>query len=524
VTARKARQARNRLLANRIIVAALVLAVLAALYGLVRLTRPVVLSSAPRVASPGRLTVTSALVGCPAPGSAGITGGAIAIANVPAAPGTGQMALTRLDPASAGTAVATAPRPGQLTIETVKAAPAVPKRLAGTVRMANGLAPTSPARGGLIVTATGANAQGLDVEQLGPGGQPTARCQPAGSDFWFVGPGSPALHIYLYLMNTDSQPADAAVSIQTESGPLLGPQDSGIVVPPHSMIVQTLDKLTRGAKAIAMHVTTSTGRVVAAVRETTSRAKEGTWLPAAGEPATAQVLAGLPANPGQREVYITVPGNGAAQVKVTAISSRGSYQPTGGSVPLLSHQTTGVSIPSLSGISGAIKITSTVPITAALEISGGPRGAPGAFIVGSDAIVGQGVVAANTAGPIGTSELVLSAPYGAASVSVSQAGPGEALTGLNGQVVHIPAKSAVQLKLTVPKRSKVSLVAIVVTPLPGSGPVYAGRIAVIRDSVQTVQSVVSSPARVELSPVRESLLAILGSLHLQGVSYWSSSG
>ncbi len=514
MTARKARKARNRLLTNRIIVAALVLAVLAALYGLVRLSRPVVVTSAARVAPPGRLTVTSALVGCPAPGSEGTTGGAIAFANVPAAPGTGQMTMTRLDPASAGTAVRTAPRPGQLTIEKFKAAPAVPKQLAGAVKMANGLVPTSPARGGLIVSATGANAQGLDVEQLGPGGQPTARCQPAGSDFWFVSPGSPSLHMYLYLMNTDSQPADAAVSIQTDSGPWLGPRDSGIVVPPHSMIVQTLDKLTRGAKAVALHVTTSTGRVVAAVRETTSWARQGTWLPAAGEPATSQVLVGLPKNPGQRELYITVPGNGAAQVKVTVISSRGSYQPTGGGLPLIGHQTTGQPIPSLGGTVGAIKITSTVPITAALEVSGGPRGAPGAFIVGSEAIVGQGVVAANTAGPIGTSDLVLSAPDGAASVSVSLAAPGEALTGLNGQVVHIPAKSAVQLKLTAPKRSRVPLIAIVVTPLPGSGPVYAGRIAIIRNSVQTIQSVVSSPARVELSPVRESLLAILGSLHL----------
>jgi len=513
VTTRKGRQARNRLLANRIILALLVLVVVAALYGLVKIIKPVALTSAASGGSAGRLTVTAALLGCPAPGSAGSTGGGIAIANVPAAVGTGKFTITRLNPASAGTAIGTVPRPGQLTVEQVKSAPRVPKKLAVTAKMAGGQVPTGTARGGLIVSATGANAQGLDVEQLGPGGQPTARCQPAGSDFWFVGPGESKLHDYLYLMNTDSQQADAAVSVQTDSGPLLGAQDSGIVVPPHSMIVQSLDKLVHAAKAVALHVTTSTGRVVAAVRATTSTSKEGMWLPRAAPPSTKQVLTGLPATPGQRQLFITVPGNTAAQVKVTAISQKGSYQPTGGSVPpILPHQTTGVTIPSLTGAIGSIVITSNVPVTGSLEVSGGPTGAPGAFIIGGDPIVGQAVVAASTAGRVGTTELVLSAPGSAASVSIGKAIPGVALTGLNGQIVHIPAKSAVQVRLTMHKGAeKAALIAIVVTPLSGSGPVYAGRVSSIRGSVQTVQSVVSSPARIDLGQVQESLLAVLGS-------------
>jgi hypothetical protein len=513
VTTRKGRQARNRLLANRIILALLVLAVIAALYGLVKIIRPVALTSAAAGGSAGRLTVTSALLGCPAPGSAGSTGGGVAIANVPAAAGTGQMTLTRLNPGSAGTLIGKPPRPGQLTIEQVKSARPVPKRLVVTTKMAGGLVPTGTARGGLVISATGANAQGLDVEQLGPGGQPTARCPLAGSDFWFVGPGEAKLHEYLYLMNTDSEQANAAVSVQTDSGPLLGAQDSGIIVPPHSMIVQNLDKLVHAAKAVALRVTTSSGRVVAAIRATTSTSREGMWLPSAAPPSTSQVLTGLPAAPGQRELFITVPGNAAAQVKVTAISQRGSYQPTGGSVPpILGHQTAAISIPSLGGAIGSIEITSNVPVTGSLEVSGGPTGAPGAFIVGGDAIVGQAVVAASTAGRVGTTELVLSAPGGAASVSIGKAIPGVALTGLNGQIVHIPAKSAVQVRLTMHKRSgKATVIAIVVTPISGSGPVYAGRVSAIRGSVQTIEPVVSSPARIDLGQVQQSLLAVLGS-------------
>ncbi len=453
------------------------------------------------------------MLGCPAPGSAGITGGPIAVANVPLTAAGGHETFTLLNSsASTSTSVGSASRPGQLTVESIPAAPAPSGKPADVTKMAGGLVPTSPARGGLIVSAQGANAQGLDVEQLGPGGQATARCQPAGSDFWFVSPGSTKLHVYLYLMNTDSESADVSVGVQTDSGPMLGAQDSGIVVPPHSMVVQTLDKLVHAAKATALHVTTSTGRIVAAVRETTSATEEGTWLPVAEEPATRQFLAGLPAISGARELYLTVPGGAVAHVKVTVITPRGSYQPTGTTgINLLGHLTSGISIPSLGGLTGAIEISANVPVTATLVTPGGPKGAPGAFIVGAPAIDGQGVVAASTSGRLGATEVELAAPAAAASVRIVQATPGSPLTGSEGQVVHIPARSSVEVHLSLPKRlAKIALIAFVVKPLPGSGPVYGGRVSVIRNSVQTVIPVVPSPDQIQFAGAGQSLLAILG--------------
>jgi hypothetical protein len=509
---RKTRQARNRVVANRVILAFLVLIVLAAVYELAGVIKPVTVNTASSITSASRTDVSTALLGCPAPGSAGTTGGGVAIANVPLSAAGGRAAFTLLSGSPAGTQAGSVPRPGQLTVEAIPAAKALPKTQHTTL-MAGGLVPTTAARGGLIVSAQGANAQGLDVEQLGPGGQATARCQPAGSDFWFVSPGSAKLHVYLYLMNTDSEPADVSVGVQTDSGPLLGTQDSGIVVPPHSMIVQVLDKLVRTAKAIALQVTTSTGRVVAAVRETTSAAKEGTWLPAAAEPSTSQYLPGLPAVSGIRELYVTVPGNASAQVKVTVITAHGSYQPTGGSgISLLGHLTSGISIPSLSGVTGTIEISANVPVTGSLVIPGGPQGAPGTFIVGAPALNGPGVVAANTAGRLGVTDLQLAAPAAAASVRIAQAAPGSPLVATSGQVVHIPARSAIQVSLGVTRRlARAPLIAFVVTPLPGSGPVYAGRASIIRNSVQTILPVVSSPDQIQFADVRESLLAILGS-------------
>lgn len=516
MTARKVRPARGRHFANRLILVVLVLLALAGLYGVAGLSRAVVLTARPQVGSVGRLPVTSALLGCPAPGSAGVTAGGIAEASAPASTGSGQVALTALN-AAAGTqqpaAVSSTPQPGQLTVKNIRRAPVVPAKVATMPSMAGGRVPTSLARGGLIVAATGSDAQGLDVEQLGPDGQPTARCQTPGSDFWFVTPESTKLHTELYLMNADSQPADARVSIQTDAGPQLGARDSGIPVPPHGLVVQSLDKLMHAAKAAALQVSTSTGRVVAAVRVTSDLQKPGAWLPVAQAPATTQVLTGLPATTGTRELYVTVPGGAAAKVKVTAVTPRGSYQPTGGSgISLLGHLTTGIEIPSLSGFAGSIRISANVPVTAALEVSGGPAGAPGAFITGAAAITEQGVVAASPAGAAGKTVVVLSAPGHAASVRIAQAAPGSPLTGQTGQLVHIAAKSATKVRISLPKHSgSAAVMAIVVTPVNGSGPVYAARLAVAGGSVLTVLPVVSSPTRIDLPDVRQSLVTVLGS-------------
>jgi hypothetical protein len=516
VTARKARPARGRQLANRVILAFLVLLALAGLYGVAGLSRAVTLTAATPVGPVGKLPVTSALLACPAPGSAAPTGGNIAEASAPARTGSGAVVLTPLHLPTKSqplTTVSTAPQPGQLTIKTIHQAPVMPEKKAAMLSMADGLVPTSLARGGLIIAASGADAQGFDAEQLGPAGQPTARCQPPGSDFWFVGPETTKLRNELYLINADGAPADAHVGVQTDSGPRLGAPDSGIVVPPHSMLVQNLDKLVRSARAAALHVTTSTGRVVAAVRETGSAGKPGIWLPPAPQPATTQVLTGLPDVAGTRELYITVPGAAAARVRITAVTPRGSYQPTGGSrVNLLGHLTTGVSLPSLSGFAGSIKVSANVPVTAVLEVSGGPAGAPGAFISGSAAITEQGVVAASPAGAAGTTEIVLSAPRQAASVKITHAAPGTALTGQPGQVVHIAAKSAARIRLKLHKNAaNAPLIALLVTPLRGSGPVYAARVAISGGAVVSVLPVISSPTRIVLPEVRQSLAQVLRS-------------
>jgi len=499
-----------------LLLAGLVLVAIIALYGVAGFSRPMVLGAAPAGGSPGQLTVTSALVGCPAPGSGGSTGGAVAQLSAPG-PGTGngEVTLGAADRQAGAKGIRTiTPSPGQLTVHTVASGPVLPAKLSTLPAMAGGLVPTTRGRGGLSLAAVGADAQGFDAEQLGPDGQPSARCLAPGSDFWFLGPGSPKLHDVLYLLNVDAQPADATLSVQTDAGPLLGTPDSGIMVPPHAMVVQNLDKLLKSARAVALNVTTSSGRVVAAVRQTSRLGQPGTWLPAAQPPATAQVLPGLPSSAGQHELFVTVPGQSAAVVRVTVVTTHGTFHPTGGTgLNVLNQTTEGFPIPSLTGNLGAVEVSANVPVTAVLEVSGGAAGAPGAFIGGAEPITGQGVIAASPVGKARRSELVLSAPGAAASVRVTVAASGTPLTGQSGQIVHIAAKSSTELRIALPKGSarRVSLVAIVVTPQPGSGPVYAGRVALVGGSVRTIMPVESAPPVIRLPAVRESLLTVLGS-------------
>jgi Family of unknown function (DUF5719) len=314
-------------------------------------------------------------------------------------------------------------------------------------------------------------------------------------------------------MNTDSQPADAQVSVLTDvtkTAPVLGNADNGITVPPHGMVVQSLADLLKSSKVVALNVTTSVGRVVAAVRESGSAQDEGAWLTPTEAPARTLVIPGLPQAQGQRELYIAVPGVATALVKITAITTRGSYQPTGGTgIDLLGGSAAAIPLPSLGGIAGAVKVSANVPITATMLLPGGPRGTPGAVAAAAGPITEQGVLADNPARSAGSTELVLSAPAGAATVRVTTGTTAASVTDQPGQTVLIKAGGSVLLPVRPPAGSKVTEFTVVVTPLRGSGPVYAGRIISSGGVVQSILPVPSSLTWIPLPAVQNSLSAFM---------------
>jgi hypothetical protein len=503
----------RRFVANRYVLGLLVVMALAAEFGLASVSHSAAVTAGPRVPGPGHAAVSAVVRACPAPGSAGATASGVALAA--ASSGTGRAEVTPLT--AAGATTSSAPldvltQPGRLALLNVPEAPALARGLAqqSTAATAAGV-PTGPGRGGVMIQASGAMAQGLEAEQTSAGGVAAAQCQGPGTDFWFVGPGQKSVpDIQLYLMNTDAQAADATVSVLTDSGPIIGSTDAGIEVPAGGLVVQSLASLLKGSSVVALNVTTSVGQVVAALLETSSGSQPGAWLPAAQPPATSQVLPGLPGTPGGRELYIAVPGAANAQIKVTAVTERGSYQPTGGSgIDLPGGSAVAVALPSLAGIPAAIQISSSVPVTASMSAPGGAAGAPGAFTAAVGPVQEQGVVAGNPDGSGDSSELVLSAPQTAAQVQVTElTAAGQA--GISFGTVQLGAGHSAVVALPTPKQGgRPSPFTVVITPVAGSGPVYAGRVVSANGSVLSILPVTSALTWVPLPAVNNSVTTAL---------------
>src|SRR6266849_3222374 len=160
----------------------------------------------------------------------------------------------------------------------------------------------------------------------------------------------------------------------------------------------------------------------------------------------------------------------------------------------------------------ALKLTSNVPVTAAVLVSGGPSGAPGVFTAASAAVQEQGVVADNLSGSGHATTLVLSAPRGAARIQITREGTaaGQQAVGGQARVIAVKAKHTAVVRLRAPSGSPArSPFAVVITPLPGSGPVYAGRVLTVSGTVESIFPVLTSLTSVPLIPVHDSFTAAL---------------
>ncbi len=529
---------------SRFLAAAIVLVLLGAVYGLAGLRHSMALSAGSASKAPRLAAVSSVQRVCPAPGTTTSPGGGIAVMTSPAAGGSGPSGaalnvtrLTGTGSAAAGSRVLSVTQPGvprlaQVAVDRVPARNTAPAKTGtggtsgtkqgttGTKKKTGTQQQTKPAQpssalastavsGGVVIQASGALAQGLEAEQTSAGSLPTAACTSPGTNFWFTGPGQrTAVRIQLYLMNAGSQVADVAVDISTDAGPLQEATDTGISVPPHGMIVQSLASTLRNSRAIALHVRTSVGQVAAAVEESTAGG-QGTWLPAAQTPARHLVIPGLPGVAGTRELYVAVPGVKDATVQVTAVTSRGSYQPTGASgIDLPGGSAAEITVPSLGGIPAALRLTANTPITAAVLIPGG-GGALGAFTAAAPALEEQGVVADNLTGLGRSSTLVLSAPHGAARVSVAEVASAGSASRQTQDVTVAAGKSAVVTLRAIRGAPRGSPFAVVITPQAGSGPVYAGRVIMGNGAgaaLQAMLPVASALTTVPLPPVHQAAI------------------
>ena len=508
---------------NRAISLAALLVAVAAAAGLAVWKHTVTVAAAASQPQLHSAPVDTALRACPAPGLAGAPGSQVALIAGPGTTGAGHAAVSRIG-ASTGAPLASVTQPGALTVTGVRAVKATTHHASGTAARGKtthsptpspssspSATPTSqpvatvPAAGGVVIQASGAMARGFEAEQVAPGGKVSARCGAPGTDFWFIGPGAFTIgHIELFLMNVGSQPADVDVQAYTDAGPLQGSTDTGVAVAPHTMATQSLDKMLHGTRMVALNVRTSVGQVVAAVEETKGSGHAGAWLPTSATPGTRVVIPGMPPTAGTRQLFLAVPGTQAAHITLSAVTSKGSYHPTGGGgLDIPGGSVAQLSLSSLSAIYGAIEISSNVPVTAALLAPGGQRGTPGAFTGATPPLEEQGLVAANVSSGGAVSSLVLSAPWRAAKVRITEVGAGGGQgPAAPGKVVLVQAHHSLLQQLAVPPGTRRgSAFAVIVTPLPGSGPLYAGRVVMSSGRGGALQSILPVSSALTVVPL-----------------------
>ena len=484
--------------------AAAVLVALGALAGVAQLGHPGAAGTERAAAATRQVAVTSAERACPpALGGGSGTVALIAGASGPAGAASGQLQLTSLPPAGASLRAASPIRQQDRGVLSVLSVPAGKPAGKG-----------SATAEGWSVTASGAMAPAMEAEVSAGSGQGAVRCGEPGSDMWFVGPGqgNGAAKIQVDLMNTDSQAASVDLSVITDAGQAQSSNDTGITVPPDQTVTQSLSSMASGSSVVAIEVHTSIGRVAAAVSEGSSHGSTTSWLPSAATPATSLTIPGVPPSSKAAGLFLAVPGSTSAKVTVLAITPQGHYQPFGAqSIDLPGQSASYVPLTPLGGTAAALEVTSNVPVTASVLV---PGNGVGAFTAASAPISEQAVVAGNTSGSGTAATVVLSAPGAAARVRLTEIAPGGSGGGTNpstSQVVPVRAGHTMVAPVQAPSAGKhgSSSFALVITPLAGSGPVYAARVETKNQStVTSIIPVASALSTIALPPVRNSYDAI----------------
>ncbi|MBF9073325.1 DUF5719 family protein [Streptacidiphilus fuscans] len=347
-------------------------------------------------------------------------------------------------------------------------------------------APSGQNAPAMVGTANGALAPGFSVQQntVASGSLSGISCTHPGTDFWFVGADSNNGSTgYVELSNPQADAADADIQVFGPNGEVTSTAASNISIPGNgstSLLLSTLVQPGNGGQDLAVHVMVRSGQIAAALHMDTNSGAD--WVPATTQGSSAY-LPGLPGDLHQYNLDVYVPGGQDADLKVQLASQSGLITPAG-------HETVHIKSGTLSSFSlgdltrgqgGMLELTPTDPKGDAVPFVAGistGNSNDTAYLAGVAPITQRGTVAGNASG----NTLLLSAPNGAAGVTVTSIGSsGSPAT----KTVQIPAGSTVSVQLQSPGGS--GPFGVTVTPTSG-GPVYAAREINDRDGL-TIQQI-----------------------------------
>jgi hypothetical protein len=225
-----------------------------------------------------------------------------------------------------------------------------------------------------VVAAEGDLAPGLLAGRFG---EPLVapECRPPAFDEWFTGVGAGAKHSsVLELVNPDAGPAVVDAIAYGRRGPVDAPALRGVAVPGRSVVHIDLSERVPRRDDLALHVTTTRGRVAASVVDTYDELGSGgsatDYLPSQPAPATSNLLLGLPEGTGRRTLLLANPSETETRASIKVVTEDAVFTAVGTEDEVLAPQSvTRVSVSSLlRGKNAAdalgLLVESSAPVTA----------------------------------------------------------------------------------------------------------------------------------------------------------------
>ena len=364
-----------------------------------------------------------------------------------------------------------------------------PKVLGQVTRPGGGLvlAAARTAEGPVVGAASGWLAPGFSASQITTQfsgvdrGLAGVDCADVTSEAWFVGGGAASgQRTFLILVNPERTAATADVEFFGMDGPLDAPGGRGIVVPSKGARIVAVDSLVPGIGTLVIHVTASVGRLAMAVRTTDRRGSEplGTdFVPVAEAPAQRLVVPALPKGTGARALLVVNPGNDDAQIRLKVIGRSGSFAPAGANS--FTVRAGSVRVVLLSDIIDSenvgLLLESDQKVTAGVRVRfRGSRRGQAAEYGWSAAVAPVTTTAVEPSSRVGegyNAQLLLSCPQGECRVRVRYGPPGR-----RWKQRDLTIASGITITVPLAGRGDRGLRSLTVQPLPGSAPVYAGRV------------------------------------------------
>ncbi|MDF6020651.1 DUF5719 family protein [Streptomyces sp. JH34] len=371
----------------------------------------------------------------------------------------------------------------------------------------------------LVGTATGSFAPGWAAQQTtvaeagGARGLLGVSCTAPDTDFWFPGASTGASRQdYVHLTNPDDTAAVADIELYGAEGALKSDVGEGITVPARSSVPMLISTLTsEAAENVTVHVTTRTGRVGAVVSAAEDEVGSD-WLAASADPASTQVLPGIPADATSVRLVAFAPGEDDADVKVQLMGKNATFSPAGNdTLHIKSRMTASVDLKDVTrGEPGSLRLSpadgSRTPVVAALRVVRGTGAKQEvAFIPATGPVGERATVADNRAKG---SVLSLTAPGETAEVKVTASAGSE---GGEAAVKTYTVKSGTTLEVTpeVPAGLKGGY-ALTVESESG-GPVHAARTLTLKEGgidMFTVQTLPDDGGTVEVPAVEQDLTVL----------------